>query len=128
MPRLVARSWPFGRRGGCAEAGERRVVKALVTGGGGFLGGAIVRLLRERGDEVRSFARGAYPALEEAGVEVHRGDLADAAAVSRAVEGMDVVIHVGALPGVWGPYEDYHRANVTGTEHVLAACTALARL
>ncbi|MEE8218223.1 MAG: NAD-dependent epimerase/dehydratase family protein [Vicinamibacteria bacterium] len=97
-------------------------MKALVTGGGGFLGGAIVRLLRERGDEVRSFARGAYPALEEAGVEVHRGDLGDAPAVSRAVRGMDVVFHVAALPGVWGPYEEYHRANVTGTENVLAAC------
>ena len=66
-------------------------MKALVTGGGGFLGGAIVRLLLERGDRVRSFSRGAYPALEEAGVEVHRGDLVDAAAVSRAVEGMDVL-------------------------------------
>ena len=97
-------------------------MKALVTGGGGFLGGAIVRFLRQRGDEVRSFARGAYPALEEAGVEVRRGNLADAAAVSRAVQGMDVVFHVAGLPGVWGPYEDYHRANVTGTEHVLAAC------
>ncbi len=97
-------------------------MKALVTGGGGFLGGAIVRLLRARGDEVRSFARGAYPLLEEAGTEVHRGDLADAVAVSRAVRGMDVVFHVAALPGVWGPYEEYHRANVTGTENVLAAC------
>ena len=97
-------------------------MKALVTGGGGFLGGAIVRLLRERGDEVRSFARGAYPALEAAGVEVHRGNLGDAAAVSRAVQGMDVVFHVAALPGVWGPYADYHRTNVSGTEHVLAGC------
>ncbi len=99
-------------------------MKALVTGGGGFLGGVIVRLLRERGDDVRSFARGAYPDLEAAGVEVHRGDLGDAAAVARAVEGMDVVFHVAALPGVWGPYQDYHRANVTGTENVLAACRA----
>lgn len=99
-------------------------MKALVTGGGGFLGGAIVRLLRKRGDEVRSFARGAYPALAEAGVEVQRGDLGDAAAVSRAVEGMDVVFHVAALAGVWGPREEYQRANVLGTEHVLAACCA----
>ncbi len=99
-------------------------MKALVTGGGGFLGGAIVRLLRKRGDEVRSFARGAYPALAEAGVEVHRGDLGDAAAVSRAVEGMDVVFHVAALAEVWGPRKEYHRTNVLGTEHVLAACCA----
>jgi len=97
-------------------------VKALVTGGGGFLGGAIVRLLRARGDEVRSFARGHYPALEESGVEVHRGDIGDTTAVARAVEGMDVVFHVAGLTGVWGPYEEYHRVNVTGTENVLAAC------
>lgn len=31
-------------------------MKALVTGGGGFLGGVIVRMLRERGDQVRSFS------------------------------------------------------------------------
>ena len=97
-------------------------MKALVTGGGGFLGGAIVRLLRARGDEVRSFARGHYPALEESGVEVHRGDIGDTTAVARAVEGMDVVFHVAGLTGVWGPYEEYHRVNVTGTENVLAAC------
>ena len=97
-------------------------MKALVTGGGGFIGGAIVRLLLERGDTVRSFARGAYPALEAAGVEVFRGNLDDAAAVSSAVEDVDVVFHVAGLPGVWGPYEAYHRANVIGTEHVLAAC------
>jgi nucleoside-diphosphate-sugar epimerase len=97
-------------------------VKALVTGGGGFLGGAIVRLLRERGDEVRSFARGAYPELAAAGVEVHRGDLADADAVARAVKGVDVVFHVAALAGVWGPYDEYHRANVIGTENVTSAC------
>jgi len=35
---------------------------------------------------------------------------------------VDVVFHVAGLPGVWGPYEAYHRANVIGTEHVLAAC------
>jgi len=101
---------------------KQGLVRALVTGGGGFLGGAIVRLLRERGDEVSSFARGAYPALEEVGVEVHRGDLGDAAAVSQAMRGMDVVFHVAALPGVWGPYGEYFRTNVTGTENVLAAC------
>ena len=43
---------------------------ALVTGGGGFLGGAITRLLLARGDSVRSFSRGDYPMLRAAGVDV----------------------------------------------------------
>ena len=60
-------------------------MNALVTGGGGFLGSAIVRLLRERGDEVRSFSRGQYPALDALGVTQMRGDLADATAVDPAV-------------------------------------------
>ncbi|HVY62107.1 MAG TPA: NAD-dependent epimerase/dehydratase family protein, partial [Planctomycetota bacterium] len=97
-------------------------MKALVTGGGGFLGGAIVRLLRARGDEVRSFSRGTYPGLAALGVEEARGDLDDPAAVERAVEGRDVVFHVAAKAGVWGPREDYVRANVGGTRHVIEAC------
>jgi nucleoside-diphosphate-sugar epimerase len=97
-------------------------VKALVTGGGGFLGKAVVRLLVARGDEVRSFARGDYPGLRELGVNVLQGDLADADALAAAARGCDVVFHVAAKAGVWGGYDDYWRANVTGTENVLAAC------
>ncbi|MCH7531791.1 MAG: NAD-dependent epimerase/dehydratase family protein [Gemmatimonadetes bacterium] len=99
-------------------------MKALVTGGGGFLGLAIVRNLRARGDEVRSFSRGAYPALEQLGVESVRGDLADEAAVLRAARGCDIVFHVAAKAGVWGSTESYHRANVVGTDNVLKACSA----
>ncbi|TNF50764.1 MAG: NAD(P)-dependent oxidoreductase, partial [Deltaproteobacteria bacterium] len=52
-------------------------MKALVTGGGGFLGKAIVKRLRERDDEVRSFSRNPHPALTEMGVKHCRGELAD---------------------------------------------------
>ena len=97
-------------------------MNVLVTGGGGFLGGAIVRLLRGRGDEVRSLTRSAYPWLDELGVEQSLGDLADAEAVERAVEGCDAVIHTAARAGVWGRYCDFHATNVTGTENVIAAC------
>jgi nucleoside-diphosphate-sugar epimerase len=97
-------------------------MKALVTGGGGFLGGAIVRLLRERGDSVRSFSRRPYPALDTLGAEQVRGDLADPVAVSRAAEGRDIVFHVAAKAGVWGPWREYYQANVVGTQNVLAAC------
>jgi nucleoside-diphosphate-sugar epimerase len=97
-------------------------MKALVTGGGGFLGGAVVRLLRQRGRVVRSFTRTAYPWLDELGVEQCFGDLADTAAVEKATAGVDVVYHVAAKAGVWGRYDDFVATNVTGTENVIAAC------
>lgn len=95
---------------------------ALVTGGGGFLGGAIVRLLKARGDTVRSLARGDYPALRDLGVETFRGDLADAEMTARAVRGCDVVFHVAAKAGIWGPRAEFERANVEGTRRVIEAC------
>jgi nucleoside-diphosphate-sugar epimerase len=99
-------------------------VKALVTGGGGFLGRAIATRLLERGDAVRSLARGHYPDLARLGVETLRGDVADPEAVDRAVADRDVVFHVAARVGAWGPRAEYRRTNVDGTDHVIAACRA----
>jgi len=99
-------------------------VRALVTGGGGFLGGVIVRMLRERGDQVLSFSRSDYPAQTALGVEQVRGDLGDQAAVVKAAQGCDIVFHVAAKAGIWGDYADFYRANVTGTANVLEACRA----
>ncbi|HEY7330505.1 MAG TPA: NAD-dependent epimerase/dehydratase family protein [Gemmataceae bacterium] len=97
-------------------------MNALVTGGGGFLGSAIVRRLRERGDRVHSFSRNRYPELDSLGVTQHQGDIADSIAVSRAAAGCDIVFHVAAKAGVGGRYRDYFRANVIGTANVLRAC------
>jgi nucleoside-diphosphate-sugar epimerase len=97
-------------------------MKALVTGGGGFLGQAIVRMLIERGDSVRSFSRSAHPELTDLGVEHACGALEDAAAVSEACKGCDIVFHVAAKAGVWGAFADFYRANVLGTANVIAAC------
>jgi nucleoside-diphosphate-sugar epimerase len=97
-------------------------MKALVTGGGGFLGKAIVKQLLARGDSVRSLARGDYPDLTRLGVEVHRGDVAQLEAVMRASEGCDVVFHVAAKAGIWGSATEYEQANVRGTESVIEAC------
>ena len=94
----------------------------LVTGGGGFVGRAVVTQLLARGDHVRSLARGAYPELTASGVEVLRGDLTDPATVSHACAGCDVVFHVAAKAGIWGDYRAYYDINVLGTDHILAAC------
>jgi len=98
------------------------VVKVLVTGGGGFLGGAIVRMLIARGDAVRVLARGEYPALRELGVETAQGDIANYAAVESAAHGCDAVIHTAAKAGSWGPYIGYYDTNVLGTQNVVNAC------
>lgn len=97
-------------------------MKALVTGGGGFLGQAIVRKLLRDGAGVRSFSRNAHDGLRALGIEQIKGDLADAEAVASATEGCEVVFHVAGKPGIWGDYEDYHRTNVIGTQNVIAAC------
>ncbi|MEM9227620.1 MAG: NAD-dependent epimerase/dehydratase family protein [Verrucomicrobiota bacterium] len=97
-------------------------MRILVTGGGGFLGRAIVKRLLARGDEVRILGRSAQDDLAALGVEVIRGDIAEAAAVDAAVTGVDAVFHVAAKAGFWGDYESYYRPNVTGTLNVLAAC------
>jgi nucleoside-diphosphate-sugar epimerase len=97
-------------------------VRALVTGGGGFLGRYIVEQLLARGDEVTSFSRGNYPELEAMGVRLVRGDLADPAAIAAACTGMDVVYHVASKTGFWGTWASYHHANVVGTHNVIAAC------
>ena len=99
-------------------------VKALVTGGGGFLGSAIVRQLRHRGDEVVVIARGEYPELSAMGAQLVRADIADLSALTGAVAGCDVVFHAAAKAGVWGSYESYYRPNVVGTEMLIAACLA----
>ncbi len=98
------------------------VQKVLVTGGGGFLGRAIVQKSLAKGDEVVSFARNHYPQLATMGVAQIKGDLQDAAAVENACQGVDVVFHTAAKAGVWGPWHAYYGPNVVGTGHVIAGC------
>jgi nucleoside-diphosphate-sugar epimerase len=98
--------------------------RALVTGGGGFLGKAIVRLLVAEGHDVVSFSRTPHPDVEALGARHVCGDLADEAQVLAAVEGCDTVFHVAAKADPWGAYRDFFRTNVLGTRSVIGACRA----
>lgn len=97
-------------------------MKALVTGGGGFLGGAVVKRLIERGFQVTILNRRRYPEIEKLGATSILADLGDAAKVVEACSGMDAVFHTGAKAGFWGDYQDYYLSNVLGTKNVIDGC------
>lgn len=96
-------------------------MKALVTGGGGFLGGAIIELLLSKGVFVRSLSRRDYPRLAKLGAECLRGDIFDPGTAAAACRGCDTVFHTAAKVGMWGRYGDFYGTNVTGTANLLEA-------
>jgi len=93
-----------------------------VTGAGGFLGQYIVEQLVARGDRVRALVRRKSPALEALGVECLHGDIRELADVKRACRDVDVVFHVAAVAGIWGPWKHYYETNVIGTKNVISGC------
>lgn len=96
--------------------------KVLVTGGGGFLGYAIVKILADRGDHVRSLCRRFYPELAALGVEQIQGDISNYEIVEKACSGINTVYHVAAKAGVWGDYSGYYQTNFIGTQNIIDAC------
>jgi nucleoside-diphosphate-sugar epimerase len=98
-------------------------MSVCVTGATGFLGGAVVRRLLADGTPVRALARPSARAqkLAALGAEVVQGDLSDAAAIGRAVEGAEVVYHVAAMVEAPGDLPDFLDANRGGTERVFHA-------
>ncbi|MDQ3729082.1 MAG: NAD-dependent epimerase/dehydratase family protein [Actinomycetota bacterium] len=101
-------------------------MKIFVTGGTGFIGGHVVRMLRERGDEVTALVRSPRKAesLRELGAELVEGDLSDRNAIATAMRGSDAAVHGAAVFEVGIPrseHEAMHQANVVGTENALGA-------
>jgi nucleoside-diphosphate-sugar epimerase len=106
-------------------------MEVLITGGNGLLGRHAVSALQERGDNVRVLALAGEDAsaLEERGVPIQRGDIRSPDTLTEAMCGVDAVLHLAGLMGVWRPLAEYEAVNVTGTENVCrAALVAGARV
>jgi UDP-glucose 4-epimerase len=104
-------------------------VRALVTGGAGFIGSHIVRRLLTDGYEVRvvdNLATGRFSNIDEIIEEIdfRRVDIRDLDAMKAAVHGCDAIFHLAALPSVPRSIADpiaSHDTNATGTLNVLVA-------
>jgi len=101
---------------------SRDLGTCLVIGGGGFLGSALVRLLRAQGVRVRVLGRHVYEPLAELGAECVRGDIRRPSDVSGACEGCDTVFNTAAVCDVVPDRQLYYDVNVSGCENVIAAC------
>jgi nucleoside-diphosphate-sugar epimerase len=98
--------------------------KVLITGGGGFVGKAIVRQLRARNLDCLVLGRHLYPEVQAMGAICRQGNICDLDFVTECCQGVDTVFHVAALAGIWGRWQEYSAINVLGTENVLAGCRA----
>lgn len=99
---------------------------ALVTGGSGFVGGRLIRHLRERGWQVRALARSPQ---SEARVRMLcatpvKGSLDDELALREAMAGCEVVFHVAAHFKLWDKQALFDEVNVEGTRNVVNAAAA----
>jgi len=96
--------------------------KALVTGGGGFIGRAVVKELLARKIDCVVVGRNRYTELEELGAICRCGDIRDREFLVASSRGVDTLFHVASLTGIWGEWPEYFSVNVQGTENVLFAC------
>lgn len=99
-------------------------MRALVTGGTGFVGGSIVRHLLKRGHGVRVLARPSSrtEGVEQQGVEIARGDILERASITAALDGCDTLFHAAAIYELWTPDNSaLTRTEVEGTRNALEA-------
>ncbi|MCP4537254.1 MAG: NAD-dependent epimerase/dehydratase family protein [Chloroflexi bacterium] len=98
------------------------MMRVLVTGATGFIGGSLAHYLMAQGHRVRALVRRDSPSLAEAGIELLQGDVTDPESAQVAMQGIEVVFHLAAVRDVWGtPELIYRQVNVEGTQHLLDA-------
>ena len=97
-------------------------MKAFVTGGTGFVGANLIRLLLQQGYEVRALVRknSALDNLKSLDVEIVTGDL-NSRELSQQMSGCQVLFHVAAQYSLWqADRELLYHTNVLGTRNILA--------
>ncbi len=101
-------------------------MKIVVTGGTGFVGKHLALQLKQLGEDVRVIGRNdrVGETLKEQGIDFQLVDLTDLAQTTAALYDIDMVYHCAALSSAWGRYQDFYRANVLGTRHVIQGCLA----
>ena len=102
-------------------------MRAFVTGGTGFIGSSVVRVLLERNVGVRALCRPGSIRANMGGldVEIVEGDLREAKSIRRGIAGCELVFHVAALYSFWvKPRGLIYEVNVEGTRAVFEAAKA----
>jgi nucleoside-diphosphate-sugar epimerase len=96
---------------------------AFVTGGSGFIGGALIRRLVAEGWDVHALVRSEASAqkVTALGAKAIAGDLADVPSMAVGAQYCEIAFHCAAHLGDWGTREEFERGNVQGTRNTLAA-------
>lgn len=120
--------WCFSRavwyKSGAGYHLQSDAMKAMVTGGPGFLGSHIVERLLAQGFEVCALARSTSfrTNLESTDAQIITGDLLDCDSLRRATKRVDVVLHTAAKVAEWGAWSEFEAHIVQGTKNLLQAC------
>lgn len=110
-------------------------MKAFITGGSGFVGKSLIEYLFSKHPEYSSLVslsrsvRADEIILNAAGenknrVEIVRGDLCEIPRLTKQLQGCEVVFHIAAKVDIWGKWEEFVEANITGTQNLLTAAKA----